>query len=88
LSRWRAGGAAADEVAAQVDAGMQRAGFILVRGHGVDPALARAAVRTAREFFALPDTVKSGYSVPVAGHGWIGPGAEANGYAEGTETPP
>ncbi|PRC54370.1 oxidoreductase, partial [Mycobacterium sp. ITM-2017-0098] len=41
-----------------------------------------------REFFALPDTVKSGYSVPVAGHGWIGPGAEANGYAEGTETPP
>jgi isopenicillin N synthase-like dioxygenase len=26
--------------------------------------------------------------VPVGGHGWIGPGAEANGYAEGTETPP
>ncbi len=26
--------------------------------------------------------------MPVGGHGWIGPGAEANGYAEGTETPP
>jgi isopenicillin N synthase-like dioxygenase len=88
LSRWRAGGSAADEVAARVDEGLQRAGFILVRGHGVDPALARAVRAAAREFFALPDAVKSGYSVPVGGHGWIGPGAEANGYAEGTETPP
>ena len=26
--------------------------------------------------------------MPVGGHGWIGPGAEANAYAEGTETPP
>ena len=42
----------------------------------------------AREFFALPDEVKARYSVPVGGHGWIGPGAEANAYAEGTETPP
>ena len=24
----------------------------------------------------------------MGGHGWIGPGAEANAYAEGTETPP
>ena len=24
----------------------------------------------------------------VGGHGWIAPGAEANAYAEGTETPP
>lgn len=88
LSCWRAGGAVADEVAAQVDAGLQRAGFILVRGHGVDPALARAVRAAGREFFALPDGVKSRYSVPVGGHGWIGPGAEANGYAEGAETPP
>lgn len=88
LSRWRAGGAAADEVAGQVDAGLQRAGFILVRGHAVDPVLARAVRAASRELFALPDEVKSRYSVPVGGHGWIGPGAEANGYAEGTETPP
>jgi isopenicillin N synthase-like dioxygenase len=26
--------------------------------------------------------------VSVGGHGWIAPGAEANAYAEGTETPP
>ncbi|QZY44634.1 isopenicillin N synthase family dioxygenase [Mycolicibacterium austroafricanum] len=88
LSRWRAGGAAADAVAADVDEGLQRAGFILVSGHGVSASLARELRAAAREFFALPDEVKSGYSVPVGGHGWIGPGAEANGYAEGTETPP
>ncbi|KWX66449.1 isopenicillin N synthase family oxygenase [Mycobacterium sp. NAZ190054] len=88
LSRWRAGGSAAGDVAAEVDAGLQRAGFILVRGHGVDPSLARDVRAAAREFFALPAEVKARYSVPVGGHGWIGPGAEANGYAEGTETPP
>jgi isopenicillin N synthase-like dioxygenase len=88
LSRWRAGGAAAAEVAAEVDEGLQRAGFILVTGHGVDPALAAAVRAASREFFAQPEAVKQRYSVPVGGHGWIGPGAEANGYAEGTETPP
>ncbi len=88
LSRWYEGGRAADEVAAAVDAGLQRAGFILVSGHGVDPALARDVRAAAREFFAQPEAVKAGYSVPVGGHGWIGPGAEANAYAEGTETPP
>ncbi|AKS33337.1 isopenicillin N synthase family dioxygenase [Mycolicibacterium goodii] len=88
LSRWYAGGAEADAVAAEVDAGLQRAGFIVVTGHGVDPVLAARVRAASREFFALPDAVKQRYSVPVGGRGWIGPGAEANGYAEGTETPP
>ena len=88
LSRWRAGGADADAVAAEVDAGLQRAGFILVTGHGVDPGLTAAVRAASRSFFAQPEHVKASYSVPVGGHGWIGPGAEANGYAEGTETPP
>ncbi|MGE0216011.1 isopenicillin N synthase family dioxygenase [Mycolicibacterium sp.] len=88
LSRWRSGGSSADEVADAVDAGLQRAGFILVTGHGIDPGLPHHVRAAAREFFALPEKVKAGYSVPVGGHGWIGPGAEANAYAEGTETPP
>ncbi|MEW5810188.1 MAG: 2-oxoglutarate and iron-dependent oxygenase domain-containing protein [Actinomycetota bacterium] len=88
LSRWRRGGADADAVAVEVDEGLQRAGFILVTGHGVDATLASDVRSAAREFFALPAPVKGRYSVPVGGHGWIGPGAEANGYAEGTETPP
>jgi isopenicillin N synthase-like dioxygenase len=88
LSQWREGGTAADAVAAEVDDGLQMAGFILVTGHGVDPTLADAVRGAAREFFAMPDEVKRRYSVPVGGHGWIAPGAEANAYAEGTETPP
>ncbi|MBO0879686.1 MAG: isopenicillin N synthase family oxygenase, partial [Mycobacterium sp.] len=88
LSRWYAGGAEAEAVAAQVDEGLQRAGFILVTGHGIDPALAAQVRVASRKFFALADEVKNRYSVPVGGHGWIRPGAEANGYAEGTETPP
>ena len=88
ISRWRAGGVAADAVAAEVDESLQRAGFILVTGHGVDEDLAASVRAASRAFFAQPDAVKQRYAVPVGGHGWIGPGAEANGYAEGTETPP
>jgi isopenicillin N synthase-like dioxygenase len=88
ISRWHAGGADADAVAAEVDEGLQRAGFIVVTGHGVDTGLATRVRAASREFFGLPEDVKARYSVPVGGHGWIGPGTEANGYAEGTETPP
>ena len=88
ISRWYAGGADADSVATELDEGLQRAGFILVTGHGVDADLGAAVRNAAREFFDLPEEVKARYSVSVGGHGWIAPGAEANAYAEGTETPP
>lgn len=88
LAHWYAGGSAADDLAAEVDSGLQRVGFILVRGHGVDPSLAPAVRAAAREFFDLAEAAKAEYSVPVGGRGWLRPGAEANGYAEGTETPP
>ena len=75
-------------VAARVDAALQDVGFFLVTGHGV-PDASRAAVRAAaRSFFALPPEVKQRYAVTVAGRGWLPPGVEANGYSEGTETPP
>jgi isopenicillin N synthase-like dioxygenase len=87
ISHWR-DDLTADNVAAAVDEGLQRAGFILVTGHGVDPALARDVRAAARAFFDQPGEVKRRYSVSVGGHGWLAPGAEANAYAEGTETPP
>ncbi len=75
-------------VAAEVDAALQEWGFFLITGHGV-PAASRAAVRAAaRRFFALPSELKRPYAVTVGGRGWLPPGVEANGYAEGTETPP
>jgi len=86
LSPWYAGDRG--PVAAAVDEALQEWGFFLVTGHGV-PASARAGVRAAaREFFGLPSAVKAKYAVTVGGRGWLPPGVEANGYAEGTETPP
>ncbi|MEV5974244.1 2-oxoglutarate and iron-dependent oxygenase domain-containing protein [Streptomyces sp. NPDC051921] len=71
-----------------VDRALRQAGFLLVSGHGVEREL-RAAIReSARTFFRLPAAVKERYAVKVGGRGWLGPGAEANGYAEGTATPP
>ncbi|MGV9880490.1 isopenicillin N synthase family dioxygenase [Streptomyces sp. NPDC003006] len=71
-----------------VDAALRTAGFLLVTGHGVDPGL-RAAIReSARGFFHLPAGAKRPYAVQVGGRGWLGPGAEANSYAEGTAAPP
>jgi isopenicillin N synthase-like dioxygenase len=74
--------------AARVDAALSQAGFLLVTGHGVGRD-ERAAVRgAARAFFGLPTEAKERYAVSVGGRGWLGPGAEANGYAEGSEGPP
>jgi isopenicillin N synthase-like dioxygenase len=85
LSAWRAGDPA---VGPTVDEGLQRAGFLLASGHGVDDAL-RAEVRAAaRRFFALPVEVKQQYAVRIGGRGWLAPGMEANGNVEGVETPP
>jgi len=83
-------GTAADraDVARQLDEALQTVGFFLVTGHGVTHEL-RARIRTAaRAFFALPVEIKAAYAVTVGGRGWLPPGVEANGYAEGTETPP
>ncbi|GAB2470391.1 isopenicillin N synthase family dioxygenase [Jatrophihabitans fulvus] len=89
LTPWFEGDAdARAEVAAHVDAALRDVGFLLVTGHRV-PAETRAALREAsRAFFALPADVKQKYAVTVAGRGWLPPGVEANGYSEGTETPP
>ncbi len=89
LSRWLDGDARARRaVAAEVDGALSRVGFLLVTGHGVSRER-REGVRTAaREFFALPPDAKQRYAVRVGGRGWLGQGAEANGYSEGTETPP
>jgi isopenicillin N synthase-like dioxygenase len=89
LTGWFRGGAAdRAAVATAVDAALQDAGFLLITGHGV-PAALRDGVRAAtREFFALPTGTKRRYAATIGQRGWIPPGVEANGYVEGTETPP
>ncbi|MFK4224898.1 isopenicillin N synthase family dioxygenase [Streptomyces sp. NPDC019890] len=89
LRPWFSGDPAARaRIAASVDRALRTAGFLLVTGHGVDPGLRMEIREAAGEFFRLPQEAKEPYAVRVGGRGWLGPGAEANGYAEGTETPP
>jgi len=89
LTPWFEGGAdGRAAVAAQVDAALQDVGFLLVTGHRVPKPLRDAVRGAARKFFALPVETKRRYAVTVGGRGWLPPGVEANGYAEGTETPP
>jgi isopenicillin N synthase-like dioxygenase len=89
LAPWLGGNPAARAgVAAEVDAALQDVGFFLITGHGV-PGELRAQVRVpSRAFFALPRPAKQRYAVTVGGRGWLPTGVEANGYAEGTATPP
>jgi len=89
LRPWFGGDEAARAaVAAEVDGALQSVGFFLISRHGVAEEL-RARVRAqARAFFALPPETKQRYAVTVGGRGWLPPGVEANGYAEGTQTPP
>lgn len=76
------------EIARQVDEALQQYGFMLVTGHGVPAERATRLRAAAREFFALPRDVKEPYRAGVDGRGWLPTGVEANGFSEGTQTPP
>jgi isopenicillin N synthase-like dioxygenase len=66
-------------VGGRIDAACRDTGFLLVTGHGVDPALRDDLERLSREFFALPDAVKAGIAMTRGGlawRGWFPVGAE------------
>ncbi|MFK0016396.1 isopenicillin N synthase family dioxygenase [Streptomyces sp. NPDC091027] len=89
LGPWRSGDQQARaRTAGRVDEALRAAGFLLVTGHGVDPGLPARIRAASREFFRLPTPVKERYAVTVGERGWLGPGAEANSYAEGAASPP
>jgi isopenicillin N synthase-like dioxygenase len=76
------------QVAVEVDDALRTSGFLLVTHHGVPGDLAAGTRAAARAFFGLPKPIKAPYEVPVGGRGWLPPGVEANGFLDGTETPP
>jgi isopenicillin N synthase-like dioxygenase len=89
LGPWLSGDAEARaRTAAAVDEALSRAGFLLVTGHGISQEVREEVRAVARGFFTLPAEVKQRYAVNVGGRGWLAQGAEANGWSEGTETPP
>ena len=72
----------------EMDAALQSVGFFLDhRSWGAwRPARGGACPGSSVLRAAAGD--KQRYAVTVGGRGWLPPGAEANGYAEGTQTPP
>jgi len=75
-------------VAPEVDEALRSSGFLLITGHRVPGRCARRPAPRPREFFASARGGQGPLRDHVGGRGWIPPGAEANGYAEGTATPP
>ena len=89
VSPWFAGtDADRASLAGAIDRALCRVGFLVVTGHGIPPELIASVRAAGRDFFALDATTKEQYSSRVGGRGWLSIGAEANGYSEGTETPP
>ena len=90
LDPWFHGtGADRARLARQVDHHLQDVGFLVVSGHGVDPALLADLRAAVRRFFALPADVKARYAVVGPFYaGWIPGGAEANAAAYGETSAP
>jgi isopenicillin N synthase-like dioxygenase len=65
-------GAAAHEVAKEIDSACRATGFFLVTGHGVAPDLVGRLDRLAREFFALGDGEKADIAMSKGGRAWRG----------------
>jgi isopenicillin N synthase-like dioxygenase len=81
---------AKESLAAQVDETLRRIGFLIVSGHGVDPALIQRMHAVSHEFFALPLAEKNRYragSGPVD-LGYIPSETEGLSYALKEKAPP
>jgi isopenicillin N synthase-like dioxygenase len=53
-----------DRVVAEIGAACERVGFVVLTGHGVDPALVDRMYDVSRRFFAMPEEVKRRFVSP------------------------
>ncbi|WP_375503111.1 isopenicillin N synthase family dioxygenase [uncultured Jatrophihabitans sp.] len=74
---------------AELDAACRRLGLFEVVGHGVPPALFTELFAVTRQFFALPDSVKSRVAQPAPDQvrGWSAVGSEGVAYSLDEESP-
>jgi isopenicillin N synthase-like dioxygenase len=88
VSGWASGDR--DGIAAALYDASTRIGFYEVVGHGLDPALAGAAMAAADRFFALPAVDKARYRSPSPeiNRGYAAVGDESLTYSLGIEAPP
>jgi isopenicillin N synthase-like dioxygenase len=77
-------------VVAAIDTACRDSGFLLLTGHGVDPALCGGVLDAWQEFFDLPDAEKARCIVEdhAANTGYSAFGSEALAYTTGEVTPP
>lgn len=90
LDRWFLGGEAERAALARdVDAHLQRLGFLVVINHRVPRAVIDECREQSRQFFHQPAEVKAAVAVTGdAYRGWVGPGLESNAATYGVATAP
>lgn len=89
LARWRDGDARQQlELAEEVDALLQRLGFLVVINHGIEQSVMDRCRAAALDFFHLPAEQKHAVAVGDVYRGWVGPGLESNAATYGIDTPP
>ncbi|MBQ2260976.1 MAG: isopenicillin N synthase family oxygenase [Loktanella sp.] len=76
--------------AAELDRICRDTGFLVLDGHGVDPAVIAAVWDAAQGFFAQDSAAKHAVAPPYQGYpyGYLGPDAEALARSKGEDTPP
>ena len=91
LTDWAGGDPARRaEIAAAVDAGCTRVGFLQIRGHGIDPDLVERMLAAVDRLFELPMPVKMKYTPvsPDVNNGYSPVGAESLAYSLGVDDAP
>lgn len=76
--------------AVELDRICRDTGFLVLDGHGVDPAVIAAVWAAAQAFFAQDAATKQAVSPPYQGYpyGYLGPDTEALARSKGEDTPP
>lgn len=71
-----------------IDDALESSGFLLITGHGIDPAVPPRLRALARQFFEQPVSVKSTSIVDRPARGWVPPATMANAKSYGVVTAP
>jgi len=90
ISRYVAGDRqGALEIAKEIDEACRSVGFLVITGHGIDPAFIKKMREVTMTFFGLPSQTKFSYKMPPDRYrGYTSPGTESLAASYGQEAPP